>query len=106
MDDTRNVTKDGQNNVDEEVGIAASLEEHSERWEDDGEDDLDDVAVRILSALLCYDVAAAFRKGKQRRNGENRAEYSRSGERHVGGVLLVLLIEAMRGMRCGLGRRF
>ena len=40
----RNVTQDSQQDVDEEVGIASALEDNTERWEDDGEDDLDDVA--------------------------------------------------------------
>lgn len=44
MDDSGNVTKDGQQDVDEEVGIASTLEEDTKRREDDGEDDLDDVA--------------------------------------------------------------
>lgn len=38
-----NVTKDGQQDVDEEVRIAAALEEDAERGEEDGEDDLADV---------------------------------------------------------------
>lgn len=41
-----NVTEDGQQDVDEEVGIASALEEHAQRREEDGEDDLDDVAGR------------------------------------------------------------
>lgn len=40
----RNVTQDGQQDVDEEVGIAATLQEDAQGREDDGEDDLDDVA--------------------------------------------------------------
>jgi hypothetical protein len=38
-------TEDGQEEVDEEVGAAATLKEDTERREQDGEDDLDDVAV-------------------------------------------------------------
>ena len=48
MDDARNVTKDGQQDVDEQVGIAATLEEDTERRKDDGDDDLADVAVTKL----------------------------------------------------------
>lgn len=40
----RNVTKDGQQDVDEEVGSAAALEEDTDRWEDDGKEDLANVA--------------------------------------------------------------
>jgi len=43
--DTRNVAEDGQENADEDLSTASSLEEDTERREDDGEDDLDDVAV-------------------------------------------------------------
>lgn len=39
-----------QNNVDEQVSAAAALEEDSKRREQDGEDDLNDVAVRRLLA--------------------------------------------------------
>ena len=44
VDDTWDVTEDGQQDVDEEVGAAATLKEDTERWEDDGENDLADVA--------------------------------------------------------------
>ena len=44
MNDTRDVTKNRQQDVDEEIGIAAALQEDTKRWQDDGEDDLDDVA--------------------------------------------------------------
>ena len=43
----RNVRQD---DVDEQVSAAAALEEDSKRREQDGEDDLDDVAVRRLLA--------------------------------------------------------
>lgn len=43
MDDTGNVTKNGQEDVDEEVGAATTLKEYTERWEENGDDDLDDV---------------------------------------------------------------
>ena len=43
MDDTRDVTEDGQEDVDEEVGIAASFEEDSYRRQEDREYDLADI---------------------------------------------------------------
>ena len=46
-------TKDGQEQVDEEVGAAATLEEDSEGREHDGADDLDDVAERGVSWCHC-----------------------------------------------------
>ena len=36
MNDSRNVTQDGQKDVDKEIASASSLEEHTERWEDNG----------------------------------------------------------------------
>lgn len=71
VDDAGNVTEDGQEDVDElrklsvfpflsrdgrgkvvtyEVSTAATLEEHTDRGHEDGEDDLDDIAVRDKSA--------------------------------------------------------
>ena len=44
MDDTRNVTKTGQQDIDEEISIAAALEEDTQRRENDGEEYLADVA--------------------------------------------------------------
>jgi len=44
VDDAGDETQDGQGNVDEQVGAAAALEEDSQRGQDDGEDDLADVA--------------------------------------------------------------
>jgi len=43
VDDTRQVTEDGQQNVDPEISGASSLKENSQRWKDDGNDDLADV---------------------------------------------------------------
>ena len=44
MNDTRNVTKNRQQDVNEEIDVAATLQEDTKGWQDDGEDDLDDVA--------------------------------------------------------------
>ena len=49
MDNTRNVTQYCQEDVDEEVGIATALEEDTERRENDGEDNLADIATRQVS---------------------------------------------------------
>lgn len=45
MDDTRDVTQNGQEDVDEEIGIAAALEKDTQRRKEDGEDDFADVAI-------------------------------------------------------------
>ena len=52
VDDTWDVTKDSQQNVDEEVGAAATLEEDTEWWEDDGENDLADIAEGVLAVFV------------------------------------------------------
>jgi hypothetical protein len=44
VDDTGNVTQNCQEDVDEEVGIATALQEDTKRWEDDGKDDLANIA--------------------------------------------------------------
>ena len=44
VNDTRDVAQDRQEDVDEEIGIATALEEDTKRWEDDGENDLADIA--------------------------------------------------------------
>lgn len=49
VDDSGDVTEDGEEDVDEEVGAAAALEEDAEGREEDGEDDLADVAGRGVS---------------------------------------------------------
>ena len=46
VDDTWDVTQDRQQDVDEEVGIAASLQEDTDGWQEDGKDDLADIAVQ------------------------------------------------------------
>lgn len=49
VDDTGDITQDREQDVDEQVRAAATFEEDTERWQDDGEDDFDDVAVHSIS---------------------------------------------------------
>ena len=51
MDDSWNVTEAGQQDVDEDIGTAATLEEDTERWEDDGENNLADIAIESISSV-------------------------------------------------------
>ena len=44
VDDTRQVTQDGEQDVDEEVGTTATLEEDTNGGQDDGKENLADVA--------------------------------------------------------------
>lgn len=45
VDDTGDPTQDGQADVDEEVGAASAFQEDTQRRQDEGEEDLADVAV-------------------------------------------------------------
>ena len=47
VDDTRNVTKDGEQDVDQEISSTSSLEENTDRRKEDGKNDLADIAVRF-----------------------------------------------------------
>lgn len=79
VDDAGDVAKDGQQDVDEEVGIATALEENTKRRQDDGEDDFDDVAAIVLAGadFIALRHTAAGRCAGERANKP-------SGERHDG----------------------
>ena len=49
VDDAGNVAQDGQEDVYQEIGAATALKEDTDRWDEDGEDDFDDVAVECVS---------------------------------------------------------
>lgn len=51
VDDSRNVTQDGEQDVDEQVGTASALEEDTQRGQEDGKDDLADVAVGSIVSI-------------------------------------------------------
>ena len=44
MDDTWDITEDGEQDVYKQVAAAATLEKDTDRWQEDGEDDFQDVA--------------------------------------------------------------
>lgn len=73
MDDTRDVSQNREQDVDEQIGAAATLEEDSQGREEDGKNDLEDVAVgrNMVSTL----------KPAGRIGGERNAALP-SGERH------------------------
>jgi hypothetical protein len=52
VDDTGNITEYSEQDVDEEIGVTAALKEDTERWEHDGEDDLDEVAGMLLVPVV------------------------------------------------------
>jgi len=55
VNDARKVTEECEDDVDAQIAPAALLEEHPERWEDDCEDDLAEVASgeRHVDGCLC-----------------------------------------------------
>lgn len=55
MDDTRDVTKDRQEDVDEKVGTAATLEEDAGRWQEDCKHNLEDITNVLVSSRCTVD---------------------------------------------------
>ena len=58
VDDTRNVTQDGQTDVDEEVSAASSLEEDSQWRKENGEEDFADITIeemKVRTEFLEYE---------------------------------------------------
>ncbi len=53
MYNTRNVTQYREEDVDQEVGIAATLQEDPDWWEDDGEDDFANITVMPRDVSIC-----------------------------------------------------
>lgn len=52
VNDAGNVSKNRQQDVDQEIRTASTLEEDTKRWQDDGKNDLEDVAVmKILVSV-------------------------------------------------------
>lgn len=45
VDDTRNISQNGQTDVDQEIGTTAPLQQDSQRRQDDGKDDLEESAI-------------------------------------------------------------
>ena len=51
MDDTGDPSENGQTDVDQKVSTTSALQEDTQRRQDDGEDDLADVTVEMVSML-------------------------------------------------------
>lgn len=84
MDDTRNPTQDGQTDVDEEVSATATLEEDTQRRQDDGEDDLADVTVGYQVSFSCP-IHLSVRGEREREQVSKFATYEA-----VNGIVAVL----------------
>ena len=85
MNNARDVAQNCQEDVDEEVGIATTLEEDTKRWEDDGEDDLADIAISpkgqpcsspfTFFPLPAWAPETQLRTGPGRSDGESRMKH-------------------------------
>jgi hypothetical protein len=90
VDDTRDPSKNGQTDVDQEISTTSALQEDTQRRQDDGEDDLADVSIedvstpniRILSVLR----ATARLGGPEQRGWNAGTENEKAGERDKRGL--------------------
>ena len=60
MDDTWDVTKDCEQDVNEQVAATATLEEYTKRWEENGDDDFADVPKARFCQFASSELAAAW----------------------------------------------
>ena len=74
METYGNVTEDGQQDVDEEVGVAATLEEDTKRGQDNGEDDLADIAGWLLVRAWVGEAGGGRRKAGDIPGGERHGD--------------------------------
>ena len=89
-----NVTQDGEEQVDEKVGAATTLEEDSEWWKEDGENDLDNVARVSISMLSSYSFLPSSRARAHPAQMSWKAGKKKllpSGERHDGDRSVVVV---------------
>jgi hypothetical protein len=53
VNDSGNITQDCQQDIDQEISTTSALEEDTKRWQDDGKNDLANIAVAIVSTVCC-----------------------------------------------------
>ena len=69
MNDARNPTKDGEQDVDEQVAAAATLKEDTDRWYEEREDDFNDIpTIQTLSVQVRHDRGIAGNAGGHPKN--------------------------------------
>lgn len=76
------VSQTCQHDADEQIGAAAPLEEDTQRGQDDGEEDLDDIAARSAVSALRFGLGTRMQICMR---GEERMRLTHclpSGERH------------------------
>lgn len=62
MDDARDVAQYREEDIDQKVGIATTLEEDTNWWQEDGENDFANVTVAIIFVTTCSFSAANPRR--------------------------------------------
>jgi hypothetical protein len=83
MDDTWDVTEDGEQDIDEQVAAATALEEDADGWQEDGDDDFADVTkMQALSVRVRHESGTA---GMLTGTPTIEQLDLRSSERHFGG---------------------
>ena len=75
------LSKNCQQNVDQEVSTTSALKEDTKRWEDDGENDLADIAIESVSFLFRSEDQVAWGKVASMRSAE---AFLPGSERHDG----------------------
>ena len=60
MNDTRDISQNRQEDVYAQICTNAAFEEDADRWKDDGEDDLDNVAISSVSMCECTRSASSY----------------------------------------------
>lgn len=66
MDDTRDPSENGQTDVDQEVSTTSALQEDTQRRQDDGEDDLADVTVEMVSMIEVGSATVVIERERKR----------------------------------------
>lgn len=74
MDDTRDPSENGQTDVDQEVSTTSALQENTQRRQDDGEDDLADVTVEMVSMFEVGSATVVIEKERSRRIEASKAQ--------------------------------
>lgn len=94
VDDTGDITQDGEKDVDEEVTSTSTFEEDTQRWEDDGNDDFADVSVKLVVSALSQKSQLVSRGAlppasaaeTQRQHSNQEGGDLRGSERHLDGL--------------------
>ena len=90
MNDAWNPAEDGEQDVDQEITTDTTLEEYTQRWEDEGKDYLADIAAEFALAVLrlSYQLAGRIEEKQRRDDRDDSSTYDA-----VKGILMELCLE-------------